>query len=68
MTRRLRGAKGSTTVSTVIIVEDRERIRRSLVEIVNNARGLKCIGSFGSCEQAMEGLKRAIPDVILMDI
>lgn len=53
---------------TVIIVEDRSRIRETIVDIINSSEGLKCIGSYNSCEAALESLKETVPNVLLMDI
>ncbi len=59
---------GGPPPMTVMVVEDRSRIRETIVDIINNSEGLKCIGSFGSCEAALEGLKEGVPNVLLMDI
>jgi DNA-binding NarL/FixJ family response regulator len=55
-------------LTTVMIVEDRGRIRETIMNIINSSEGLKCIGSFGTCEEALETLKTTLPDVLLMDI
>jgi DNA-binding NarL/FixJ family response regulator len=52
----------------VIVVEDRKRIRESIVDLINVSEGLQCIGSHGSCEALLEVLADSLPDVILMDI
>jgi len=52
----------------VMIVEDRPRIRETIVAIIDGTEGLACTGAYGSCEQALEALKEQAPDVILMDI
>ncbi len=53
---------------TVVVVEDRKRIRESIVDIVNSSNGLRCIGAFATCEAMLESLPGNQPDVILMDI
>jgi DNA-binding NarL/FixJ family response regulator len=53
---------------TVIVVEDRTRIRETIVDLINETDGLRCSGSHGSCESLLEHLGDAAPDVILMDI
>ena len=53
---------------TVMIVEDRSRIRETIVDIINDSEGLECIGSYNSCEAALEALKDSVPKVLLMDI
>lgn len=58
-------AKNATTV---IVVEDRTRIRETIVDLINETDGLRCAGSYGSCEALLERLADEVPDVILMDI
>jgi DNA-binding NarL/FixJ family response regulator len=53
---------------TVAIVEDRGRIRDTIVDIINGTAGLKCIGAYNSVESAMKKLDDSVPDVLLMDI
>jgi DNA-binding NarL/FixJ family response regulator len=53
---------------TVMIVEDRGRIRETIVDIINSSPGLQCIGAYNSCETAIEALKSTVPNVLLMDI
>ena len=60
--------EGDNAVTTVIVVEDRKRIRESIVDLINVSEGLQCIGSHGSCEALLEVLADTLPDVILMDI
>lgn len=60
-------APGPATI-TVMIVEDRGRIRETIVDIINNSEGIRCVGAFDSCEAVLEALKATIPDVMLMDI
>ena len=52
----------------VSIVEDDPDIRESLALLINGTPGFKCISSFGSCEKAIKGIPKDIPDVVLMDI
>jgi len=53
---------------TVAIVEDRGRIRETIVDIINSSEGLTCVGAYNSCETALDALKTVAPDVVLMDI
>jgi DNA-binding NarL/FixJ family response regulator len=55
-------------IITVAIVEDRGRIRDTIVDIINGTPGLRCIGAYHSVESAMKELEHNIPDVLLMDI
>ncbi len=58
----------NNTVTTVVVVEDRKRIRETVVDLINASSGLTCIGSYGSCEALLENVSDTLPDVILMDI
>ena len=55
-------------VIKVAIVEDDDRIRKSLVTIIARDKGLECVGSFGSAEDALGALPQLQPNVVLMDI
>jgi DNA-binding NarL/FixJ family response regulator len=57
-----------SAVTTVVVVEDRKRIRETIVDLINGSEGLKCVSSYGSCETLLENLADVIPNVILMDI
>ncbi|MGH1363383.1 MAG: response regulator transcription factor [Calditrichia bacterium] len=52
----------------VSIVEDDPDIRESLALLINGTPGFKCISAFGTCEKAIKGIPKEIPDVVLMDI
>jgi DNA-binding NarL/FixJ family response regulator len=56
------------TATSVIVVEDRTRIRETIVDLINESEGLTCAGAYGSCEALLENLGENPPDVILMDI
>jgi DNA-binding NarL/FixJ family response regulator len=56
------------TTITVAIVEDDSRIRQSLVTILSKAKGVECLGAFGSGEGAVDRLPGLHPNVVLMDI
>ncbi|MEO8209603.1 MAG: response regulator transcription factor [bacterium] len=53
---------------TVSIVEDDKLIREALKDMLNEAEGFECIGSYNDCESAIEQLKSNKPSVMLMDI
>jgi DNA-binding NarL/FixJ family response regulator len=52
----------------VVIVEDLRDIREGLAALLNGTEGYKCVGKFGSMEEALRNLQRDVPDVILSDI
>lgn len=52
----------------VAIVEDDARLRRQLLEIIENTPDLECVGAFDCGEEAVQKIPGAKPDVVLMDI
>jgi DNA-binding NarL/FixJ family response regulator len=53
---------------SVVVVEDDRRLRDQLVAILSTASDIKCIGAFGSGEEALAKIPGQKPDVVLMDI
>ena len=53
---------------TVAIVEDDADVRQSLVSVLGRASGIRCVGAFGSAEEAMRELPLVKPQIVLMDI
>src|ERR1039457_4138729 len=51
----------------VAIVEDDAGFRGLLQQFVNEAPGYQCVCSYGSAEEALRGVPKAEPDVVLMD-
>ena len=52
----------------VCLVEDDERIRESLIILIEGTDGYRCVGAYESAEEALRDLKRVDADVVLMDI
>ena len=52
----------------VATVEDQREIREGLRFFIDNAPGFRCVGSFGSVEEALPALTPASVDVLLMDL
>jgi len=52
----------------VAIVEDDAGFRGLLEQFLNEAAGFRCVGSFGAAEEALQGIPKLEPDVVLMDI
>jgi DNA-binding NarL/FixJ family response regulator len=50
------------------IIEDQDDIRDGLASLIGFTPGFKCTGSYQSMEEAFEGIRRDIPDVVLSDI
>jgi len=53
---------------TVVIVEDDRGLREQLVQILESAPDLRCLGAFISGEEALPKILEKKPDVVLMDI
>lgn len=54
---------------TIWLVEDNERFRTNIRDLINESTGLACAQAVPSCEDALSCLEsEAAPDVILMDI
>lgn len=52
----------------VAIVEDEDEIRELFEKIIDCSPGFSCKHVFNDCESALEPIKTAKPDVVLMDI
>jgi len=52
----------------VAIVEDEDEIRGLLEQIIDRSPGFACKHVYKDCESAIESIKEAGPDVVLMDI
>ncbi len=64
-------AGGSIMDESVIrtaIVEDQQQIREGLATLINRTNGYRCTGSFRTMEEALEGIKREVPDIALCDL
>lgn len=53
---------------SVVIVEDDRGLREQLVEILETASDIRCLGAFASGEEAVPKILEKKPDVVLMDI
>jgi DNA-binding NarL/FixJ family response regulator len=52
----------------VVIFEDNLLLRDSLYQLINGTPGLSCVGAFANCDDIIFNLKKAAPQVVLMDI
>lgn len=52
----------------VAVVEDNQVLRAQLVQILSGAHDIRCVGAFGSAEEALKQIPLRNPDVVLMDI
>jgi DNA-binding NarL/FixJ family response regulator len=53
---------------TISVVDDDDEIRESLVFLLNQEDGFRCISQYRTAEAAMLGIPKDRPDVLLMDI
>lgn len=62
-------AAQSEKVNSIWLVEDNNRFRANIGELINETPGLKCTLAVPSCEEALLRLESdAAPDILLMDI
>lgn len=55
--------------TSVWVVEDNERFRANIVDLINESVPLRCDRAVSSCEEALDCLgSEAAPDILLMDI
>ncbi len=52
----------------VVLVEDQHPTREALAALIGRTPGFTVVGSYGSMEDAIEGLRKAPADVALADI
>jgi DNA-binding NarL/FixJ family response regulator len=50
------------------IIEDSRDIREGLAVLINGTEGYRCVHAFRSMEEALEGIERDLPHVVLVDI
>lgn len=52
----------------VAIVEDNRSFREQLSSYIDETQGYRCVGVFGSAEDAIKAIPKLLPEVVLMDI
>jgi len=57
-----------TKVIKVSIVDDEADLRENIAGYVGAAKGFRCLGLYGNAREALAGIPREKPDVVLMDI
>jgi DNA-binding NarL/FixJ family response regulator len=53
---------------SVVVVEDDHGLRKQLVELLDSADDICCVGAFVSGREALRGIPPLRPEVVLMDI
>ncbi len=52
----------------VSIVEDDERLRSSMIVLLEGTHGFRCISAYEDGETAIKDIPQKVPDIVLMDI
>jgi len=52
----------------VAIIEDQREFREALGALIGGSEGFSCNQLYGSIEEALDGIERSVPDVVLVDI
>ena len=60
--------KHSEKPISVAIVDDDDRIRRTIALILNRAEDCHCVAQYSTGEEAVAAIPNTLPDVIIMDI
>lgn len=52
----------------VALVEDDDIIRKTIVELLEESEGFRCVGAYQNAEDALEDIPNKLPQIVLMDI
>ena len=52
----------------IAVIEDQRDIREGLATMIRFTEGYRCTGAYRSMEEALDGISRDVPDVVLVDI
>jgi DNA-binding NarL/FixJ family response regulator len=53
---------------TISIVEDNDKLRGTLAKVIGRAEGFRFVSDYATAEDALAGLPKVKPEVVLMDI
>ncbi len=56
-----------STIS-VAVVEDDVRLRQTFVDVVESSKEFRCLGAFATGAEAVDGIPKLMPDVVIMDV
>ena len=61
---------GTIQVGTirVAVVEDDARLRRTFVDVLESSTEFRCVGAFATGAEAVDGIPKLAPDVVIMDV
>ena len=52
----------------VALVEDDDKIRNNLIDVLENSTDYRCIAAYSNAEDALRDIPEKLPDIVLMDI
>ena len=52
----------------VAVVEDDARLRRTFVDVLESSPEFRCVGAFATGAEAVDGIPKLAPDVVIMDV
>jgi len=52
----------------VAVVEDDARLRQTFVDVLESSTEFRCVGAFATGAEAVDGIPRLMPDVVIMDV
>ena len=50
------------------LIEDNDRLRADFAQVIDEAADMSCVAAFATAEDALNGLRGGLPDVLLVDI
>jgi DNA-binding NarL/FixJ family response regulator len=56
------------TPTTIIIVDDHTMLREAWSQLINNDPEFEVIGTCGHAEEAMELIRKKVPDILMLDV
>jgi DNA-binding NarL/FixJ family response regulator len=63
-----RGHNNGSATMKIFVVEDSDAIRERLVELIGDIEGVVVVGEATCFDEAVDGIRRARPDVAILDI
>ncbi len=52
----------------IALVEDDDKIRKNLIDMIEGSEGLRCVAAYSNAEEALRDIEDKTPDIVLMDI
>ena len=64
----IQGGTIQVGVIQVAVVEDDARLRRTFIDVLESSIECRCVGAFRTGAEAVEGIPKLAPDVVIMDV